>query len=317
MVKKVCLFSIFLILLISCKREPYNTFQGNRICASKDFEFLEPLTVSESSINLNISEYQKITAKFNETVKWQLEIIGLNSGAKKIFKPVISNYVDIKWFGNPSYPKFFMKEPCRIVLKINCDKLYTLDFELIEKPTFRKPSSFYVLLTDFDDGATFNFSTGIGLTVDTSTTYSTLGPSPQGGKFCRYFQSRNDSVWFFGQVTINRSTNLINDLKVKLTPNDTKNIYLNLFYAGSDLPNNELYIRLGELRALRLQLDKKVWQYAYIKLGDLFIDDYSYLISNPEFMLQSFPQKVNKGEMNFDFVIFTYKEPFLDFNVLE
>ncbi|MFQ3575048.1 MAG: hypothetical protein SNJ77_01295 [Cytophagales bacterium] len=315
-----------MILFFSCERSINVKLEGNSICASKEFRFIEELSVNKTNIDLNTEDFVNIKAKFNESLKWKLEIKGQSSGARKVFIGQRSDSVNIKWFGNPSFPKFFEKEKCTVILSVDCDNIFTTEFELMSKPEFKRNTAFSLYYSDFSNSTNWvygpdrlGFVSGTAndtiVLIDTSLTNTSLGLSPHGGRFARYRQQRNNSTWYFGLVAQGSAENANFLNRMRAMSSDPGRFYLNFFYAGGiNTPNNEVFVTLGSGKFARFVLEPE-WKLGTIKFSDVFVDNYNQLNNRFEFALQSFPTRVNVGELNLDFAVLTIDEPFFDYNV--
>lgn len=110
--KKINLYILIFALttLLGCKKD--NAIEGPELVDIFGvFEVQTPLKGSVKQVDFSKGEQVLYTIKLSVRTPWTIEVIGLNSGAKKVFtgneKDLINN--PVVWDGTISFAPFFRK----------------------------------------------------------------------------------------------------------------------------------------------------------------------------------------------------------------
>jgi len=303
--KKFTHYSFYTLLFItigilsSCKNKNFKDHVGPSICASDNFQYVQPFAISAASINMKLAP-ATFTAKFNEDVPWTILITGTVS---KSFKKMTGygSTVNVNWVGNPDTSIFFKAEQCKVEFQVACKT------EIVQYFTISTPngfSNFNYLVYDGDGNGADNLSTGYYGTYATQATTPGLN-SPQGGNcFCTHGSSATPQ-WFFGGY----------DLAVALTgsvSNDPTKVYFNCFVNVQGSMNTIPALTITEGTAKRsknLLVYGTGWHYITFKLSDIGVVDPTK-ISLVTFGLGGYPVQATSGDMCVDFITFTNNTPF-------
>lgn len=140
-----------LFFLAGCKKD--KTIEGPELVdIFGDFNILEPIKGSKDTVDFSKGETVQYACKLSIRTNWTIEIIGLNSGARKVYTGNAKDFVlnPIVWDGTISYAPFFRKnEPCvaRMSFESYADTLYSDTVIITDvKPT----PSVDILFDDFE-----------------------------------------------------------------------------------------------------------------------------------------------------------------------
>ncbi len=222
------LFGFCLItLVISCKKEP--AVEGPELVdIFGNFEVINPLKASQKTIDFSKEEHLYFTAKLSIRTNWTLEIIGINSGAKKVFtgneKDLMSNPID--WNGTITFAPFFRKnEPCfaRLFFSQLKDTLYS---DTVTITGIRPTPQVNILIDDFESPQRpYNtFSEGQQSYNSTAVNYQGVAPAEKS----RYFvlagnHGATASLFLCGM-----------NLATKISQADTNGLYFNFATENPD-----------------------------------------------------------------------------------
>jgi hypothetical protein len=243
----ICLVS----LLSSCKKEP--SIEGPELVdIFGKFEVLSPLKASQKSVDFSKDEHVQFKVQLSIRTNWTLEVIGLNSGARKVFngndKDLISNPID--WNGTISFAPFFRKnEPCfaKMYFEQQPDTLYS-DTVLITG--IRPTPAVNILIDDFESPQRpYNtFSEGQQSYNSTAVNYQGVAPAEKS----RYYvlsgnHGATASLFLCG---MNLSTKIsqadTNGTYFQFATENPEKIYFNAYVYGWGDSKAELSIEFQE-----------------------------------------------------------------------
>lgn len=110
-----------IILTISSCDHKTDIYDGpNLIDRFGDFIVIDSLQKNRTTVDFSAGEDVVFTAKFNKNIAWIIEIVGLESGAKKIIEG-FNRTIDVnnaKWLGGTTELPFFKNELCSVRLTV-------------------------------------------------------------------------------------------------------------------------------------------------------------------------------------------------------
>jgi hypothetical protein len=99
-----------LLVIAGCKKD--SSIEGPELVdIFGTFEVLEPLKGSKSTVNFANGDVVQYACKLSIRTSWTIEVIGLNSGARKVFTGNEKDFVlhPIVWDGTITFAPFFRK----------------------------------------------------------------------------------------------------------------------------------------------------------------------------------------------------------------
>jgi hypothetical protein len=313
--------SLVLASIISCSRK--TDVVGPDICPSNNFGFTSNFVVDDPALTTNVGEvnlltsYAKISASFNETINWEVKVIGLTSGATTKYSG-FSNTVDLKWYGEPNTSIFYQKgEKVKIEFYAACSKEPKASSEL-KITTDISLSKFGAVVANFDDvsdiGGPYAKDPAnppiISLISNADANYTS---SFQGGKYLNFKcdLTPTQSEWYFGGMYFNNIKAVVANL-----PTDPTIVYLNIQVKGA--PNSQAQFIFREKIPGVTDLQKRSylinatekWKNNYIKLSDIGVINPKAL-ENFDLNLGASTTKSNSASVDTDLIIFTVGQPLI------
>ena len=210
------LFLTLTIGVIGCTKEDFEGPPINNLYG--ELSIIDSLVITNKNPDFFNNDEVGFYCKFNKSVAWKIEILGLTSNATK----EINGYSDaldsnlVVWNGNPSQVPFFMQEDCSIQLSF-LDEADTLRDTISILATNSYENG--VWFEDFEDGlpadAVNYYNTDGGL-----MTFNIANDDPLLGTSYFKMGGRVNWDWSLGRL----------DLKIDLpqVPVTAENFYINL-----------------------------------------------------------------------------------------
>jgi hypothetical protein len=178
--KGIILGGICILLFAGCKTD--EDFSGPSLNdLYGKFTILQPLTLSDNSVDFSAGESTVFGASFSKNVDWKLQVKGLQSGAIKEISG-FSNMLDqnnARWIGTTTILPMFKLEECVVELTF-LNEVDTLRDTLNIIGT--RPSQGLVL-SDFENGTNSGWNSFVQLGTDMSFAVETSNLAAQGDKF--------------------------------------------------------------------------------------------------------------------------------------
>ncbi|MFN8416004.1 MAG: hypothetical protein U0U66_06700 [Cytophagaceae bacterium] len=243
-----------MISLWSCKRDYKDTgYVGTAyISASENFAIATPFAVSEqTSVNFPLGINQEFTASFNESVSWEIRIVGKSSGATYTIKGVSSevNASNATWTGRHDGINFFESgeevEATLVVIgyKPTTTFAFTIDAGGQRNYTTGIPNLVYVPYSNFESATLFSFPYQFSISPAGVYTGPTLQDdvinAPEGTRYCRVNGKSTAANGYFVGGVQHRSV----DNPYFITWDNPSEIFVNLYVRGVDnlLPNSKAF----------------------------------------------------------------------------
>lgn len=345
--KKWLIIPSALALFASC--DPLEKV-GPQICPSDDFTFqASDLKIDVVSKNGSTYEYTDleaasstvdltdeglhIHAKFDEVVKWELEIKMENGSSTKFYSGE-SDSVSVYWYGNSSKMPLFSAGKAKLDFSIVCLEDVKASFTLENSPTFKGVHpEFGVLLRDWDQNGDFaigtigqgdfSFGTGDGFlwgdTVlnDYKVRYHNTDPSPMGGYYLDLYSKESAPDWYHYATGINASA--LGDKVDEFPTHNADSVFLNFYARGNqDYGNTSLEIVYsGSQSGIWTEhLNWEGWRMISIPLSDFTVgtapmqsaEGLNYIAMQ----LGCQPAQDDEAQYDLDFMIITIGAPFFD-----
>ncbi len=293
------LLGLILFSSISCQRS--NSMEEPSICASDDFQVLNPLRAlsSNSSSSPGIVDLSAdallISARFSEATEWKVVLKGLESGAWKVYEGK-SNMVDLSFTGEVSGTVLFTEEIIEVSLFRACidEPLTILRVENTGAPSLANAGS---MVSVFNDASDLGGSSGdYALSMD--------APSPQGGSYLQYSGvTLPQPGWFMGYFELALPTAL---------PQSPDDVYLNFFLKGAENSQAQFVLveKFGNLSKSRLYRANAGpnWVLHSIRLSEIGIVD-PRNIQSLTVNMGPYLSKALSCRIDLDMVLFTVGKP--------
>lgn len=187
------------ILLNACRKDA-DVFDGpslNDIYG--EFSFVEPLLITNESVDFGAGQTTAFTAEFSKNVNWQISIKGLSSGAEKIITGT-SNLLSVDnatWNGSATILPMFRAELCAVELTFSTEPDTVRDTLEILAPK----SNTGLLLADFETGFNAGWEPFVQAGADMSFSVTNSLTAGQG-QFYYDMGGAVDWDWLIGLIDI-------------------------------------------------------------------------------------------------------------------
>ena len=344
-IKKIFIIPILLLLLSGC--DPLDKL-GPELCPGDDFSFksddlkieviskngsdyeFNSLASKSNTIDLN-GEGIRVSAKFNEKVKWELEITMDDKSSTKLYKGE-GDSMDVFWYGNSSKMPLFSEGKAQITFNILCLEQITQELNLLNQPTFKNLHPNYgILLRDWDQNGdfpvadvnlpTFAWGSGDGFmwgdTAFAKVKYVNSDPSPMGGNYINLYSKEPAPDWYHFATGISGSG--LGDNIDRLPTYNADSIYLNFYARGEQEYKNtslELVYNCSQNGIWKEHLNWEGWKLISVPLSEFkvgtapltTVDGLNYFA----IQLGCQPVKDDEAQYDLDFLLLTVGSPFLD-----
>ncbi|GAB1448029.1 hypothetical protein MASR2M44_10340 [Bacteroidota bacterium] len=149
---KNLLMSIFLLgILAGCKKDSVSEGPDLNDLFG-EFKVIEPLRASQKTVDFKSGGSVEFKARLSIRTNWTLEVIGINSGARKVYTGNAKDFENglINWDGTISFAPFFRKNEsayARLSFENYPDTLYSDTVQILES---RPTPSVDILIDDFE-----------------------------------------------------------------------------------------------------------------------------------------------------------------------
>lgn len=252
MVQKIVisLLALMLLGLSACKKS--NSIEGPELVdIFGEFKVLSPLKGSAQTADFAKGDIIYYKINLSVRTNWTLEVIGLNSGARKVFtgneKDLNTN--PVAWNGTISFAPFFRKnEPvvARMTFESHPDTLYSDTLTITD---VRPTPSVDILIDDFENvSRPYNtFTEGQQLFNGTSVNYQGVSPAEK----TRYYvlsgnHGPSASLFLCGMNLSSKISQGGSSNYFSFGTENPKNVYFNAFVYGWGDNKAELSIEFQE-----------------------------------------------------------------------
>lgn len=258
--KKTLLHSTLLALTIvfACRKDDIAGPELQDIYG--EFEVLSPLTSDRQSVDFAAGETVSFAAELTIRTDWELSIIGLTSGARKVIsgrERVITGEV-AEWNGTITFAPLFSEEQCMTMLTF-VDHPDTLLGDTITVVGIRPEDEVDLLVSDFESGAGWaTFAEAAATNTQVNGTYFIQDPTVETPSFIQVGAAEGNGHWrmtFVNQSSvficgISTSASAALDLPegsyFDLQTNNPEHVFINMFVHGFGDGNTRLSIGLQE-----------------------------------------------------------------------
>ncbi|OYU97506.1 MAG: hypothetical protein CFE21_04220 [Bacteroidetes bacterium B1(2017)] len=238
------------VLLSSCKKD--SNIEGPELVdIFGEFKVLEPLKGSATTANFANGDIINYHCKLSIRTNWTIEVIGLNSGARKVYTGNAKDFVlnPVLWDGTISFAPFFRKnEPCvaRMAFEEYSDTLYSDTLTITD---VRPTPSVDILIDDFESPQRpYNtFTEGQQAFNGTSVNYQGVSPAE---KTRFYVLSGNHgpsaSLFLCGMNLTAKISQGTGENYFKFSTDNPKKVYFNAYVYGWGDNKAEMSIEFQE-----------------------------------------------------------------------
>jgi hypothetical protein len=331
-----------LLVIAGCKKD--GSIEGPELVdIFGTFEVLEPLKGSTSKANFANGDRVQYACKLSIRTSWTIEVIGLNSGARKVFTGNEKDFVlhPIIWDGTITFAPFFRKnEPCvaRMSFANYPDTLYS-DTLVIED--VRPSPTVDILIDDFESPQRpYNtFTEGQQSFNGTSVNFQGVSPAEK----TRYYvlagnHGASASLFLCGMNLTSKISQGTGENYFKFNTENPKNVYFNAYIYGWGDNKAEISIEFQEddnkdgiyqpaeegAYTYRLPVNWTGWKVVSFSYDETKIStsggfgnvdrtgkkDLDRIIAT-QFLLLAQPGTSGNTKVGIDFASFTYYKPFL------
>jgi hypothetical protein len=244
----ICILSLFIIA--GCKKDA--SMEGPELVdIFGEFKVVEPLKGSQSTADFAAGDIIQYSCKLSIRTNWTIEIIGLNSGARKVFTGNEKDFVlhPILWNGTITFAPFFRKnEPCvaRMSFANYPDTLYSDTLTITES---RPTPLVDILIDDFESPQRPYNTFTEGQQSYNGTSVNFQGVSP-GEKTRFYVLAGNHgpsaSLFLCGMNLSAKISQGVNENYFAFATENPKNVYFNAYVYGWGDNKAELSIEFQE-----------------------------------------------------------------------
>lgn len=222
-------------LISSCSHDT-DTFDGpSLVDRFGDFNVIEGLGISSSTVNFTAGETVYFTAQFNKNIDWVVEITGSESGAVKRIEGFDRELTEenATWNGGTTDLPFFKAEMCTVELLIP------------EEPDYKDSGTVEVLGAKTYEGSLFtNFEEDAGADIffgnfefDFSPAAGRTDAVPAAeGDFCYLLEGTDNTLdnFFVGLISINAS--ITDQTYIPLPTTVPEELFFNCFLYSDGTP---------------------------------------------------------------------------------
>ncbi|MEI7977808.1 MAG: hypothetical protein WCI53_03100 [Bacteroidota bacterium] len=241
---------IALIVTSSCKKE--TAIEGPELVdIFGEFKVLEPLKASIKSPDFSLGNKVVYSTKLSIRTSWTIEVIGLNSGARKVFSGNDKDFStnQITWNGSITFAPFFRKnEPvvARMTFENYPDTLYS---DTIKIAGARPTPTVDILIDDFESPqrAYNTFTEGQQSYNSTAVNYSGTSPAEK----TRFFALAGNhgptaSLFICGMGLSAKISQGTTDNYFKFSTDNPKKVFFNAYVYGWGDNKSELSVEFQE-----------------------------------------------------------------------
>ncbi|MDZ4667989.1 MAG: hypothetical protein SGJ00_08905 [bacterium] len=243
-----CVLSLF--ILAGCKKDA--KIEGPELVdIFGEFKVLEPIMGSQSTANFAAGDLIQYSCKLSIRTNWTIEVIGLNSGARKVFTGNAKDFVlnPVTWNGTITFAPFFRKnEPCvaRMSFANYTDTLYSDTLTITEA---RPTPLVDILIDDFESPQRPYNTFTEGQQSFNGTSVNFQGVSP-GEKTRFYVLAGNHgptaSLFLCGMNLSSKISQGVGENYFNFATENPKNVYFNAYVYGWGDNKAELSIEFQE-----------------------------------------------------------------------
>jgi len=176
------LFGLGLLLLVfACKRDDPE-FEGPSLDnIYGDFSVLQDFDISNRNVDFANGETTVFTALFSKQVEWEVQITGLESGARKVITDISNELTtaNARWSGTTTDVPLFKDEQCAVELIVAAEGFSIQDTMAVLST--RAIEGF--LLTDFESGFNSDWITFVQSGADMSFVITDDIPAAEGNSY--------------------------------------------------------------------------------------------------------------------------------------